>query len=48
MPKLDIPRIVLVPKSPKYNSGLERGNRTFREEFDARKDVLNDSTRAMG
>ncbi len=28
-----IPLIVLPPAKPKYNGGVERGNRTFREEF---------------
>lgn len=31
--KLAIPLIVLPPAKPKYNGGVERGNRTFREEF---------------
>ena len=30
---LNIPLYVLPPKKPKYNGGVERGNRTFREEF---------------
>jgi transposase InsO family protein len=30
---LGIPLIVLPPAKPKYNGGVERGNRTFREEF---------------
>ena len=29
----DIPLFVLPPRSPKYNGGVERGNRIFREEF---------------
>jgi len=37
---LDIPLYVLPPKSPKYNGGVERGNRIFREEFYARDDLL--------
>jgi len=44
---LNIPLIVLPPKSPKYNGGVERGNRIFREEFYARKDLLSDSIGAM-
>ena len=28
-----IPLIVLPPSQPKYNGGVERGNRTFREEL---------------
>ena len=31
--KLKIPLIVLPPKRPQYNGGVERGNRTFREDF---------------
>lgn len=31
--ELGIPLIVLPPAKPKYNGGVERGNRTFREEF---------------
>lgn len=31
--ELAIPLIVLPPAKPKYNGGVERGNRTFREEF---------------
>jgi hypothetical protein len=45
--KLNLPLIVLPPSSPKYNGGVERGNRIFREEFYARKDLLADSVRAM-
>lgn len=45
--ELHIPLIVLPPKSPKYNGGVERGNRIFREEFYARKDLLSDSIGAM-
>jgi hypothetical protein len=30
---LNIPLIVLPPSRPKYNGGVERGNRTFKEEF---------------
>lgn len=30
---LGIPLIVLPPAKPKYNGGVERANRTFREEF---------------
>ena len=30
---MQIPLYVLPPKSPKYNGGVERGNRTFREDF---------------
>lgn len=31
--ELKIPLIVLPPAKPAYNGGVERGNRTFREEF---------------
>jgi putative transposase len=31
--ELGLELIVLPPASPKYNGGVERGNRTFREEF---------------
>jgi putative transposase len=44
---LNIPLIVLPPKKPKYNGGVERGNRTFREEFYNRADLLEDSVRGM-
>ncbi len=45
--KLNLPLIVLPPSSPKYNGGVERGNRIFREEFYAKKDLLADSVGAM-
>ena len=32
---------------PKYNGGVERGNRTFREEFSACRDLIADSIAAM-
>lgn len=38
---------VLPPKRPQYNGGVERGNRIFREEFYARKDMLADSVGAI-
>jgi IS30 family transposase len=41
--ELGIPLYVLPPKRPKWNGGVERGNRTFREEFYARKDLLADN-----
>jgi hypothetical protein len=41
--KLNLPLIVLTASSPKYNVSIERGNRIFREEFYARKDLLSDS-----
>jgi putative transposase len=45
--QLKIPLIVLPPKKPEYNGGVERGNRTFREEFYNRPDLLEDSVRGM-
>ena len=45
--QLNIPLIVLPPKKPEYNGGVERGNRTFREEFYNRSDLLEDSVRGM-
>jgi putative transposase len=45
--QLKIPLIVLPPKKPEYNGGVERGNRTFREEFYNRADLLEDSVRDM-
>ena len=44
---LGIPLIVLPPKKPTYNGGVERGNRTFREEFYSRSDLLANSLGAM-
>lgn len=40
---LGIALYVLPPKRPQYNGGVERGNRIFREEFYARKNMLADS-----
>jgi hypothetical protein len=37
--ELKIPLIVLPPASPKYNGGVERSNRTMREEFYGRDDI---------
>lgn len=45
--ELSIPLIVLPPKKPVYNGGVERGNRTFREEFYNRTDLLDDSVRGI-
>lgn len=42
-----IPLIVLPPSKPTYNGGVERGNRTFKEEFYYRSDLLADSIGAM-
>ena len=44
---LSIQLYVLPPKRPQWNGGVERGNRIFREEFYARKDVLADSIGAL-
>ncbi len=41
------PTIVLPPSKPTYNGGVERGNRTFKEEFYYRSDLLADSIGAM-
>jgi len=45
--ELQIPLMVLPPSKPTYNGGVERGNRTFREEFYNRYDLLEDSVRGM-
>lgn len=45
--ELEIPLIVLPPSKPTYNGGVERGNRTFREEFYNRPNLLADSIGAM-
>ncbi len=45
--ELGIPLIVLPPSKPTYNGGVERGNRTFREEFYHRSNLLADSIGAM-
>ena len=37
--ELGILLFVLPPKRPQWNGGVERGNRIFREEFYARKDI---------
>lgn len=44
---LGIPLLVLPPKKPTYNGGVERGNRIFREEFYSRPDLLADSIGAV-
>ena len=44
---LDIQLFVLPPKKPKYNGGVERSNRIFREEFYARNDLLADTVGAF-
>ena len=45
--ELSIPLIVLPPSKPTYNGGVERGNRTFREEFYDRPNLLADSIGAI-
>jgi transposase InsO family protein len=45
--KLGIPLIVLPPASPKYNGGVERSNRTMREEFYDRDDLRASTIRAF-
>lgn len=45
--KLGIELYVLPPKRHQYNGGVERGNRTFREEFYNRSDLLDDSIRGL-
>ena len=38
--ELRIPLFVLPPRRPQWNGGVERGNRTFREEFYAKPNLL--------
>jgi transposase len=45
--QMGIPLIVLPPARPKYNGGVERGNRIFREEFYDNKCLLADSIGAI-
>jgi len=45
--ELSLTLIVLPPSRPTYNGGVERGNRTFKEEFYYRYDLLADSIGAM-
>ena len=45
--KLEIPLYVLPPYKPQYNGGVERGNRTFREEFYSRNDINAESIGAF-
>ena len=44
---LSLEPIVLPPSRPTYNGGVERGNRTFKEEFYYRRDLLADSIGAI-
>ena len=45
--KSNIPLFVLPPSRPQWNGGVERGNRIFREEFYAKKDLHADSIGAF-
>ena len=45
--RLAIPLIVLPPSRPEYNGGVERGNRTLREDFYDEPAILADSIRAL-
>jgi IS30 family transposase len=45
--ELDIPLVVLPPASPKYNGGVERSNRIFREEFYAGINMMEDTVRGI-
>jgi transposase InsO family protein len=45
--RLEIPLIVLPPRRPDYNGGVERGNRIFREEFYNRSDILANNIKEM-
>ena len=45
--ELKIPLFVLPPATPKYNGGVERGNRIFREEFYADPNLLADTLTSM-
>lgn len=45
--KFKIPLIVLPPAKPKYNGGVERANRTFRDEFYNMPGLLGDSIGAL-
>ncbi len=44
---VNIPLIVLPPSRPTYNGGVERGNRTFKEEFYYKRDLLADGIGVM-
>ena len=41
--ELEIPLLVLPPRKPQYNGGVERGTHTFQEEFYAKPSLLADS-----
>jgi putative transposase len=40
---LGIPLLILPPRKPQYNGGVESGNRTFQEEFYANPNLFADS-----
>lgn len=44
---ITLPLIVLPPRKPQYNGEVEWGNKTFREEFYNRPDLLEDSVRGI-
>ena len=43
----NIPLIVLPPNKPQYNGGVERSNRTFREAFYEKPNLLADTLSTM-
>jgi predicted transcriptional regulator len=45
--RLGIPLIVLPPSRPPYNGGVERGNRTFKEEFYYKSNLNADTIKTM-
>lgn len=45
--ELNIPLLVLPPRKPQYNGGVERGNRTFQEEFYYKSNLLADTVSAF-
>ena len=45
--ELNIPLFVNKPATPKHNGGVERGNKTFREEFYENPDLLADTLTSM-
>lgn len=45
--ELQIPLLVLPPRKPQYNGGVERGNRIFKEEFYSNRNILADSIGAF-
>lgn len=45
--KINLPLFVLPPRRPQWNGGVERGNRTLREEFYANTNLLADTLKTM-